>query len=72
MTWSISVDTTTCLGSGICAGSRPDIFQFHGSYAEPITDHLEPDEDVLDLADTCPAAAILIRDESGAELAPRP
>ncbi|SEQ95181.1 ferredoxin [Actinokineospora terrae] len=72
MTWSISVDTGSCLGSGICAGSRPDIFRFHGSYAETITGTLTPDEDILDLADTCPAAAILIRDESGAELAPRP
>ncbi|MBM7773615.1 ferredoxin [Actinokineospora baliensis] len=72
MTWSIAVDETACLGSGICAGSRPDVFAFHGTHAVPVAEGIAPDEDVLDLADTCPAAAILIRDESGAELAPRP
>ncbi|GAA3014040.1 ferredoxin [Actinokineospora diospyrosa] len=72
MSWSVKVDQDACLGSGICAGSRPDIFGFHGTHAVAVTERIDPDEDLLDLADTCPAAAILIRDGSGAELAPRP
>ncbi|WP_211239266.1 ferredoxin [Actinokineospora inagensis] len=71
MTWTVSVDRGACLGSGICAGSRPDVFKFDGHHGTPVTATVDPDEDVLDLADTCPSAAIFIHDETGAELAPR-
>ncbi|WP_018684962.1 ferredoxin [Actinokineospora enzanensis] len=72
MSWTITVDRGTCMGSGICAGSRPDVFRLAGTASEPVVDRIEPDEDVLDLADTCPAAAITVRDEAGTELGPRP
>jgi len=72
VTWKIEVDQGTCIGSGMCSGSRPDAFRLDEEYAEPIQPNVEPDEELLDVADSCPALAITVQDESGAEIGPRP
>ncbi|WP_197523575.1 ferredoxin [Actinokineospora pegani] len=71
MTWTINVDAAACLGSGMCAGARPDAFTLDGPKARPLTPTADPDESLLDIADSCPAAAITITDADGGELAPR-
>lgn len=72
MTWKVSVAASQCIGSGLCAGTRPDAFVLEGLTAEPVNSQVEPDEDLLDVADSCPALAITIHDETGEEIGPRP
>jgi ferredoxin len=71
MSWKIDIDSKTCLGSGMCAGARPDLFTLNAAYAETLVTTVDPDEGLLDVADSCPAAAIVVTDETGKELAPR-
>lgn len=66
--WRIAVDATRCIGSGICAGTAPRHFAVHGSVSVPLRD--DPDESVLDAAESCPVEAIEVRDASGQVIAP--
>ncbi|OAP25111.1 MULTISPECIES: ferredoxin [Amycolatopsis] len=71
MTWKIEVDGGTCIGSGMCAALLPETFVLDGATARAVAETVEPDETVLDAADSCPAMAITVRD--GAEVVgPRP
>ncbi|SDD08783.1 ferredoxin [Actinokineospora iranica] len=72
MSWTVRVDATACMGSGVCAGSRPDVFRLAGRHSEAVRAAVPPDDAVLDVADTCPASAITVTDETGAEIGPRP
>ncbi|MFF3751570.1 ferredoxin [Streptomyces sp. NPDC002018] len=72
MTWQLDVDAQRCIGSGVCAGMAPDFFVLGDEdRARPLAGRLEPDEVVLDAADSCPAAAITVT-EGGREIGPRP
>ncbi|WP_200863065.1 ferredoxin [Amycolatopsis orientalis] len=71
MAWKVEVDAGTCMGSGMCAALLPETFELDGAAARAVTDTVEPDETVLDAADSCPAMAITVRD--GVEVVgPRP
>jgi len=71
MTWKVEVDGDACIGSGMCASLLPSAFTLDGAVARAVSDTVEPDETVLDAADSCPAMAITVRD--GAEVVgPRP
>jgi ferredoxin len=72
MAWKVSVVGDRCMGSGLCAGTRPDEFVLEGVAAEAVHAEVEPDEELLDVADSCPALAIEVRDEAGKEIGPRP
>lgn len=72
MSWKVSVSEDRCMASGLCAGTRPDAFVLEGVTAEPVNTEVEPDEDLLDVADSCPAMAIIVHDEQGTEIGPRP
>ncbi|MEU7043283.1 ferredoxin [Streptomyces varsoviensis] len=60
MTWRVDVDRSVCIGSGICAGSAPELFRLEGERARPVQEEIEPQEAALDVADSCPAMAITI------------
>ncbi|URM92484.1 ferredoxin [Streptomyces sp. MRC013] len=62
MTWTIGVDSGTCMGSGICAALAPDLFRLEDAYAVPVRTEIAEDERALDAADSCPALAIVVRD----------
>jgi len=68
--WRIAVDHTRCMGTAVCAGSRPDRFRIEGGQSEPVQDEVEPDEELLDVADSCPTEAISVHDARGTQLAP--
>lgn len=72
MSWQLTVDSDVCMGSGMCVGAMPDHFRLDEEYAEPVAGTVEPSEDLLDVADSCPAMAIQVLDESGTEVGPRP
>jgi ferredoxin len=71
MSWHVEIDEHTCIGSGMCAGLLPEVFVLDGLVARPVRESVEPDETVLDAADSCPAMAILVTD-GGEEIGPRP
>ncbi|AXB43166.1 ferredoxin [Amycolatopsis albispora] len=71
MTWQVEVSATDCIASGMCAALAPEHFVLEGEHAEPVASEIEPDEIVLDAADSCPVQAILVRD-GDREVGPRP
>jgi ferredoxin len=71
MSWQVEVDARTCIGSGMCAALAPDRFKLDGEHATALTKDVEPDETLLDVADSCPAMAITVTD-GGNEIGPRP
>jgi ferredoxin len=68
--WRVEVDHTKCMGTALCAGTRPDRFRIEGGQSSPVQDEVEPDDELVDVADSCPTEAISIRDASGKLLAP--
>ncbi|MEU3657811.1 ferredoxin [Streptomyces sp. NPDC032161] len=65
--WNVRVDPELCQGSGMCAGTVPEVFALDGmrdgrEHARVKADGIEPDERVLDAADICPALAITVHD----------
>jgi ferredoxin len=68
--WKITVDRDACLGSGICAATAPHRFRLEAGKSRTIHDDTEPDNVVLDVANTCPAEAITVHDAAGHRLAP--
>lgn len=71
MTWKIDVDPGRCIASGMCAALAPERFVLDGDHAVAITADAEPDDVLLDAADSCPATAITITG-GGVEIGPRP
>lgn len=69
--WRISVDHEACIGSAVCAGSVPNRFKLVADRSVPIESEIEPDDEVLGAAESCPMEAILVVNaETGAVLAP--
>ena len=69
--WRINVDRETCIGSAVCVGTLPNRFKLVNDRATPIEDEIDPDEDVLGAAESCPMEAIRVVDATtGAVLAP--
>jgi ferredoxin len=64
-TWTVEVDGPACLGSGICVSVAPGNFVVENGKSRPLAGHAEPSDELRDAAVLCPAAAVLIRDESG-------
>ncbi|QXE33053.1 ferredoxin [Streptomyces sp. GMY02] len=71
MSWRVAVDGQRCIASGMCAGAAPEFFALDGDSARVLADRIDPDETVLDAADSCPASAITVT-EDGREIGPRP
>ncbi|AIG79000.1 MULTISPECIES: ferredoxin [Amycolatopsis] len=71
MSWKVEVDGNTCIGSGMCAALMPEVFELEGAVATVVKGEVDPDETVLDAADSCPAMAIEVM-EKGEVIGPRP
>jgi ferredoxin len=68
--WRVAVDQDTCMGAGVCAGTAPDRFRLVGGRSSPVDEQVEPDQLLLDVAESCPTEAITVRDAAGRQLAP--
>jgi ferredoxin len=68
--WKVTVDRAACLGSGVCAATAPRYFRLQGGKSTALQQDIEPDDIVLDAAETCPAEAITVTDAVGHRLAP--
>jgi len=60
MTWAIRVDSTLCVGSGMCVGVAPDHFVLVDGRSQPTTPELSSSDAVRDAASCCPMEAITI------------
>ena len=70
--WTVTVDRGACMGSGICAATAPKHFRLDKGRSRPVEEVINPDDIVLDVAETCPAEAITVYDTAGRQLAPEP
>jgi ferredoxin len=69
MTWHIEIDQNNCIASGMCAALSPEHFELGDATSHPVNPDVEPDEIVLEAADSCPTAAITVT-EGGKVIAP--
>jgi len=68
--WKVTVNRDTCLGSGICAATSPHHFRLDNGKSQALQDDIEPDDIILDAAETCPAEAITVYNTAGRRIAP--
>jgi ferredoxin len=66
--WRISVDRGTCIGSAVCVGTLPDRFRLVDDKSVPVDDEIDPDDNVLGAAESCPMEAIMVTDASTGEV----
>lgn len=66
--WTIDVDAEVCVGSGMCIAMAPDHFRLDGDRARPRDGRVDPDDVVVDAAESCPAEAIAVRRAATGEL----
>jgi ferredoxin len=60
--WRLSVDSGLCMGTGVCAGTAPRHFTLVDGVSTPLTEVVEPDDAVVDAAESCPMEAITVRE----------
>lgn len=58
----VEVDTSTCVGSMTCVALAPDHFEMIDGTSSARSSPTQPDDTLLDAADSCPVAAITIRE----------
>ncbi|MEW2301840.1 ferredoxin [Streptomyces sp. NPDC006655] len=69
--WEVTVDPGRCVGSGVCVAVAAAHFAVRERRSRPLHPLTDPDDTVLDAAETCPMEAILVREAgSGTLLAP--
>jgi ferredoxin len=66
--WRISVDRDTCIGSAVCVGTVPSRFKLVDDRSAPIDDEIDPDDEVLGAAESCPMEAIRVVDTTTGEV----
>jgi ferredoxin len=66
--WRLSRNDSS-VGSGCCSGVAPRHFRLdQDERSHPTSDTMPPDDAILDAADLCPAAAILVLDARTGEV----
>jgi ferredoxin len=69
--WRLSVDPHLCVCSGSCTAIAPHRFEMTDEGSRPTAELLDPDDDVVEAAETCPTGAITVADaEDGSIVAP--
>ena len=59
---TVTVDTTRCIGCGMCAYTAPGVFRIEGKYSTVIAGPEKKQESrVLDAANGCPVNAITVK-----------
>jgi ferredoxin len=71
VTWRVTVDTGSCISSGMCLGVAPGRFRFdQAQHSRPVRALTEPDDQIRDAAASCPVEAILLTDAETGEPVP--
>ncbi|WP_062216202.1 ferredoxin [Streptomyces sp. NBRC 109706] len=67
--WHTEVDRGRCVGSGMCVSMAPTHFRLDQGRARTLRDDATaPDESIVDVAESCPAEAITVRDAASGRL----
>jgi ferredoxin len=67
MTLTASIDEAACAAHGDCAIVAPEVFRIDDV---AVVAGCGPDELILEAAQACPSVAIVVTDESGAQVYP--
>jgi ferredoxin len=71
--WRLDVDRSVCQGTGMCSSIAAQHFRLREGYSEPIQDEVEPDDEIVDAAESCPVEAITVTSTAdGRVVAPEP
>ncbi|MCX5399881.1 ferredoxin [Streptomyces sp. NBC_00102] len=62
--WTVRVERSACLGTGVCASVFPTRFAISGGKSRALREDNDPDEELLDAADLCPMGAIRVTDRA--------
>lgn len=69
--WSLEIDHSRCVGSGMCAGVAPEYFTIVGESSRPVSATVAADDTVMAAAECCPMEAIAVADaDTGRRLFP--
>lgn len=69
--WRVTVDRGTCIGSAVCVGTVPSRFKLVDDKSQPVDEVIEPDDEVIGAAESCPMEAIRVENaQTGEVLAP--
>lgn len=70
--YKITIDRVLCIGAASCVAVAPKAFQLDNEAKAILlpTAGEESDQAILDAAKSCPVAAIILTDESGAQAYP--
>ncbi|MBC6467531.1 ferredoxin [Actinomadura alba] len=66
--WKLTVDQRMCCSSGICVSIAHDRFCLDTGVSQPIAEEIDPDDAVLEAAESCPTEAISVRDAADGTL----
>jgi ferredoxin len=67
--WRVTVEPSTCIGSGICRSLAPQVFVLGDDrVSRPSQDVVGEDLTVADAANCCPVQAILVTDTASGRL----
>lgn len=64
-TWTVEVDRPACLGTAVCASVAPGYFVVEQGKSRPRAERTPAAEELRDAVVLCPAAAVVVRDETG-------
>ena len=59
----VVLDGSACFGCGLCAGNCPEHFDFNGDEGHAVVINDEVDDQVREIAESCPAQCITIEEE---------
>jgi ferredoxin len=60
--WKLSVDEIACCSSGLCESIAEGRFCLDTGVSQPVAEEIDPDDAVLEAAESCPTGAISVRD----------
>ncbi|MFC5220665.1 ferredoxin [Streptomyces coerulescens] len=67
--WTVEIESSICVGSGLCAATAPDCFTLDTA-GRAVSAHriVEPADEILEAAENCPATAISLHSGDGKEI----
>ncbi len=70
--WTVEVDTNVCIGAAPCTAIAMKTFSLDDSGKAGILDSADEDDStaILNAAQACPVAAIIIKDNTGKQIFP--
>ncbi len=70
--WTVEVDKNVCIGAAPCTAMAPNTFALDDEGKASILATMDNDDKdtILNAAQSCPVAAIIIKDETGKQIFP--